>query len=95
MATRMRAVVTTIKLRVKQNSSFSGKGSQAWALDNFAVLGTGPQYIDDDFDPATSCYWLAQTGTVKVGLHFCVHNLSIVTVFLLTVSSRCSHPVMR
>lgn len=64
----MRAALTTFQLRIRQNSSFGGRGSDAWALDNFAVLGTGPEYIDEDFDSPNSCQWLAHTGMVKVGL---------------------------
>ena len=63
----MRVLSTPFQFRVRQTSSFSGKRTQAWALDNFAVLGTGPEYIEDDFDSTTSsCHWLTHTGTIKV-----------------------------
>jgi hypothetical protein len=59
----MRVLSTPFQFRVRQTSSFNGK-SQSWALDNFAVLGTGPEYSQDDFDPIDSCQWLTHTGTV-------------------------------
>ena len=46
---------SAVHLRIKQISSFSGQGSQAWALDNFVVLGKRPQDITEDFDGVTTC----------------------------------------
>ena len=54
-------VPSAVHLRIEQNSSFSGQGSQAWALDNFAVLGKGPQEIDEDFDSVTPCHFLGHS----------------------------------
>ena len=66
----MRKHSSLFYLRIRQTSSSSGKSTEAWALDNFSILGTGPEYVSDDFDPTTSCHWLAHTGTVKV--HLCL-----------------------
>lgn len=58
---------STVHLRIEQYSSFSGQGSQAWALDNIAVLGKGPQEIEEDFDDVTPCNVLGQSrGDYKV-----------------------------
>ena len=57
----------SVYLRVEQNSSFGGQGSQAWSIDNFAVLGQGPQEIDENFDNLTACHLLSQSSDdVKV-----------------------------
>ncbi|XP_062500706.1 reelin-like [Corticium candelabrum] len=52
----------SVYLRVEQNSSFGGQGSQAWSIDNFAVLGQGPQEIDENFDNLTACHLLSQSS---------------------------------
>ena len=62
----MRRLATPFHLRIKQASYNNGKNTQAWALDNFSVLRTGPEYFSDDFDPALTCHWLEHTGTAKV-----------------------------
>ncbi|XP_062500990.1 reelin-like [Corticium candelabrum] len=60
----MRTITSNFKLRIEQKSSFSGKHNQAWAVDNFVVLGRGPEPINDDFDPIQSCNWLTHTANV-------------------------------
>ena len=63
----MRTITPNSRLRIEQKSSFGGKNSQAWAIDNFVVLGREPELIDDDFDPIQSCNWLTHTASVEVG----------------------------
>jgi hypothetical protein len=61
----VRVLQAPVKFRIRQTSSASGKGTKAWSLDNFSILGIGPEYISDNFDPVVSCHWLTLTGTVK------------------------------
>jgi reelin len=46
---------SAVHLQIKQISSFSGKESQAWALDNFVVMGQRTQTITEDFNGGTAC----------------------------------------
>jgi hypothetical protein len=61
----MRAYWNLLYIRLRQTSSFSGKSTDAWAVDNFSVLELGSEFVIDDFDPISPCFWLAHTGTVK------------------------------
>ena len=84
--------VSAVHLRIEQISSFSGPGSQAWALDNFVVLGKRPQGISEDFDCVTSCNVLewSSPSSVKVisnhlitGIWTCFVNCLFLAILLI------------
>jgi hypothetical protein len=65
VTTSMRAYSTSLYLRLRQTSSFTGRNTEAWAVDNFSVLKLGSEFVIDDFDPISPCFWLAHTGTTQ------------------------------
>ena len=62
----MKTIASKFRLRIQQTSPFSYKHKQSWAVDNFVVLGKGPEVISDNFDFLNSCTWLTNTAKVKV-----------------------------